>query len=340
MTATVALTTDLQRQVLLLEDDLRARLQADAEREANWKQEHHQALEKERTAASWVAWRDDRITQVAVAWVLTTVFIRFCEDNALVSPVWIAGPQQRRQEALDAQLAYFRAHPEHTDREWLQSAIDYLAGLPATKALVESHSALHLVSPSGDAITRLLDFWRTRRGSEDWDDLDGGAESLTGYRSVLRGPRPVLREADSWQAELDGIAAQVRQWINGTQPSIAVGVPERLQVAEVVRYLEQHGVTAAEIGPDGPRRYDAVHVGTLHRFKGLEYQRVILAGICDGVIPRRQVADLRLSDPLRYRREMQRARSLLFVAATRARDSLVISWHGAPSPFLPAVSRR
>ena len=30
-----------------------------------------------------------------------------------------------------------------------------------------------------------------------------------------------------------------------------------------------------------------------------------------------------------------RARSLLFVAATRARDALVISWHGQPSRFLP-----
>ena len=97
-----------------------------------------------------------------MAWVLTSVFIRFCEDNALVAPVWIAGPENRRQEALDAQLAYFRAHPEHTDREWLQAAIDYVAGLPATKGLVDSHSALHLVSPSGDAVTKLLEFWRDR----------------------------------------------------------------------------------------------------------------------------------------------------------------------------------
>lgn len=165
MTATAALTTDLQRQVLRLEEDLRDRLQADAQREGEWKQEHQRARDKERTAASWVAWRDDRITQAAVAWVLTSVFIRFCEDNALVSPVWISGPKERRQEALDAQLAFFREkeHEEHTDREWLESAIGYLAGLPATKALVESHSALHLVSPSGDAVTRLLDFWRTRR---------------------------------------------------------------------------------------------------------------------------------------------------------------------------------
>lgn len=165
MTATPALTTDLQRQVLILEDDLRTRVAADAELAGRWKTEHQGALDKDRTAASWVAWRDDRITQAAVAWVLTTVFIRFCEDNALVTPVWIAGPEKRRQEALDAQLAFFRAHPEETDREWLMQAVGHLARLPATRALVDPRSALHLVSPSGDAVTALLDFWR-RRGDD------------------------------------------------------------------------------------------------------------------------------------------------------------------------------
>jgi hypothetical protein len=164
VTATAALTTDLQRQVLLLEDDLRARLQADTEREGLWKQEHQRALGKERTAASWVTWRDDRITQAAVAWVLTTVFIRFCEDNGLVAPVWISGPKERRQEALDAQLAFFREkeHEEHTDREWLRAAIDYLAGLPATRGLVHKRSPLWLLAPSGNAAGRLLEFWRRR----------------------------------------------------------------------------------------------------------------------------------------------------------------------------------
>jgi hypothetical protein len=162
VTATTALTAALQRQVLLLEDDLRARVAADPELEGRWKQEHRHALDNERTAASWVAWRDDRVTQAAVAWVLTSVFIRFCEDNGLVGPVWIAGPEQRRQEALDAQLTFFRTHPEDTDREWLQAAIDHLAALPAAKALVDSHSAHRLVSPSGNAVTRLLDFWRDR----------------------------------------------------------------------------------------------------------------------------------------------------------------------------------
>ena len=162
MTATSALTPDLQRQVLILEDDLRARVAADPVLEGRWKAEHQRAQEKERTAASWTAWRDDRVTQAAVAWVLTTVFIRFCEDNALVGPVWIAGPERRCQEALDAQLAFFREHPEETDREWLMQAVSHLGQMPATRALVGAHAALHLVSPSGDAVTRLLEFWRKR----------------------------------------------------------------------------------------------------------------------------------------------------------------------------------
>ena len=165
MTATAGLTSDLQKQVLLLEDDLRVRLQADPERLADWRAEHVEAVTRERTASSWVEWRDDRVTQVAVAWVLTTVFVRFCEDNGLIKPVWIAGPAARRQEALDAQLAFFRAHPEDTDREWLKESVDYLAGMPSTATLVDSHSALHLLAPSGDAATALLAFWRRKDDS-------------------------------------------------------------------------------------------------------------------------------------------------------------------------------
>jgi superfamily I DNA/RNA helicase len=175
-------------------------------------------------------------------------------------------------------------------------------------------------------------------GSEEWDDLDGGSDSLEGYRSVLRGPRPQFHAAGSWQEELAGILRQVKEWepTDGTTVSIGVAVPERRLIPEVERYLTEHGVPAASIGADGPRKPDAVHVGTLHRFKGLEYQRMIVAYVSDGVIPSARIEGSREGDPLRYQREIKQARSLLFVAATRARDSLMISWHGQPSPFLPA----
>lgn len=170
-------------------------------------------------------------------------------------------------------------------------------------------------------------------GQEKWDDLDDGRDDLTGYRSLLRGPQPVLLSYPTWEAELDGIAEQVMAWEGG---SIAVCVPRRDMVAEVENRLGKAGIVSCAIGADGPKLVDApVHIGTMHRFKGLEYQRMIIAGVSEGLVPAQRVIALEETDPLRFRRELRQARSLLFVAATRARDSLVISWHGRKSRFLP-----
>ncbi len=158
------LTSDLKKQVKDLEADLRKRIEL-PEFEGPWKREHAEALAGERTGATYTAWADDRITQAAVSWVLTSVFVRFCEDNRLLSPVWISGPPERRQEALDDQNTYFRNNPEHTDREWLMQAIEHLAATPTTAGLVGTQAMFHTVSPSGQAVTALLDFWR-RRGED------------------------------------------------------------------------------------------------------------------------------------------------------------------------------
>lgn len=167
MPVSADLTTDLKKVVLALEDDLRERVESQPHVKQEWEDEHRSAVERERTAMSWQAWRDDRVTQSAVAWALTTVFIRFCEDNGLLRPVWIAGPPARRQEALDAELAYFREHPEHTAREWLRQGIAHLGTVHATKELVECHSPLWLVSPSGHAAKDLVDFWRAKTDDGD-----------------------------------------------------------------------------------------------------------------------------------------------------------------------------
>ncbi|WP_238696115.1 3'-5' exonuclease [Streptomyces sp. E2N171] len=98
--------------------------------------------------------------------------------------------------------------------------------------------------------------------------------------------------------------------------------------------LKLHGIDSVEIRSAGPNGSTGVHIGTMFRFKRLEYQRVIIACVTDGLVPREDVSRLRDREPTRYRHEMQRARSLLFVAATRARDSVDVFWHGRPSPFL------
>jgi hypothetical protein len=164
----------LRKQVTVLEGDLRARVDgADVDARQpevgeRWRAEHMAALKAQRTAASWQAWRDERVTQSAVAWVLLTVFARYTEDHALVSKAWIGGPDaDSRQQALDARRAYFTTRPEHTDREWLREIITHFANFEATRGLVDTYSPLHQVAPSGDAARAILEFWWDKDASGD-----------------------------------------------------------------------------------------------------------------------------------------------------------------------------
>lgn len=171
-------------------------------------------------------------------------------------------------------------------------------------------------------------------GGEKYDDLDGSNETLAGYRSVLSGGVPGLHGLPDWEAEREAIAELIASWGDVPHEQIAIAVPTDQMVTEAGATLAQHGIRPLEIGPAGPRGDDGVHIGTMFRFKGLDYQHMIIAGASDGLVPRVAVQRLRDTEPVRYRREMQRGRSLLFVAATRARDSLNLFWHGTPSPFL------
>ncbi|VCT90271.1 hypothetical protein MHAS_01975 [Mycolicibacterium hassiacum DSM 44199] len=164
--AAADLVNALKKQVLALEADLRARVDGDDEYARQdgvleaWRRDYDAAFASQRTAATWLEWRNERVTQAAVAWVLLTVFARYCEDNALVSPRWISGADaDQRTQALDARRAYFQQYPEHTDREWLGQIIDHFSKYTATAGLVDRFSPLHLVAPSGDAARALLEFW-------------------------------------------------------------------------------------------------------------------------------------------------------------------------------------
>ncbi|MER5783694.1 UvrD-helicase domain-containing protein [Streptomyces mobaraensis] len=168
----------------------------------------------------------------------------------------------------------------------------------------------------------------------DYDDLDGSSENLAGYRSVLHGGRPFLRRADSWDKELDLVVEQLQAWHDVPREHVAVCVPMNGMADDVVARLSRSGIMATKITGEGLRGGEGVHVGTMYRFKGLEYRRMIIAGVSEGLVPRSAVDVWERTDKLRHRRELQRARSLLFVAATRARDALTISWHGSPSRFL------
>jgi len=76
---------------------------------------------------------------------------------------------------------------------------------------------------------------------------------------------------------------------------------------------------------DGEKASGAVSLMTLHGAKGLEFPVVFLAGINDGDLPHHQEGE---------ETNVEEERRLFFVGITRAREELILSCGGEPSPFL------
>jgi superfamily I DNA/RNA helicase len=71
--------------------------------------------------------------------------------------------------------------------------------------------------------------------------------------------------------------------------------------------------------------------------KGLEFRCMAVAGVNDGVVPMRSAVTAAEVDAQQRREDLLSELSLLFVACTRAREALHVSWHGTPSPFLGSI---
>lgn len=170
-------------------------------------------------------------------------------------------------------------------------------------------------------------------GDHHADDLDEGDETLSGFRSVLSGPNASMIPVTDESAEVRAVVEQVRRWTAETpRETIAVCAPTNAKTTQFAEALRDADIPATVIGASVPDN-DVVHVSTMHRLKGLEYRRVIIAGVGDG-FPSPKIRELAARDMQVYERAMAQCRNLLFVAATRARDMLAIVWCGEPSPLL------
>ena len=159
MIASRALLTDLRNQVGALEADLRQRAEGDLSEvlRVAWQD----ARESGRTACGYKLWLTEQVSQSAIAWVLATVFARFCEDNRLMDAPFLAGPEGRLALALARQQAYFRQHPERSDRDWIVAALDALSTSATTLRLFDVlHRRMNSLPISHAAARDLLAVWR------------------------------------------------------------------------------------------------------------------------------------------------------------------------------------
>ncbi|PZH15650.1 DNA helicase UvrD [Streptomyces sp. NTH33] len=170
------------------------------------------------------------------------------------------------------------------------------------------------------------------------DDLGGeGADTLAGYRSLLHGRRPQVSGYGSEQAEVAALVERVEEWIaQGIRPS-EIGVCARFNVLLDKAYdkLTAAGVPVARVKDNPGPGVDGVRLATMHAMKGLEFRCVAVLGVTASAVPFAREVTPADVDALQHDSDLLRERCLLFVACTRAREALAVTWSGTVSPFVP-----
>jgi DNA helicase-2/ATP-dependent DNA helicase PcrA len=183
--------------------------------------------------------------------------------------------------------------------------------------------------------------FRLNSRSADFEELFGearipfqGAALLArdAARQLLKGLRG---------AGFGSLAGEVRRVAR--EQGLVEPVPEGLGERELVRQADLRRLCKlAEEFDDGSRtvedwakwlraRFDhgaegGVHLLTLHRAKGLEFEAVF--------IPRVEEKELPCKQSLRVASALEEERRLLYVGMTRAKRHLALTWAGKPSRFL------
>lgn len=169
------------------------------------------------------------------------------------------------------------------------------------------------------------------------DDMDGESVIENGVKHIRNGEFPEFKAFEENKEEIKGVSELIHKLVDaeGISPG-SIGVFARTKrLCNWIRdTLNQYGIPAHQrTRNDIVTNGNAVYIGTMHSAKGQEFPNVFVIGVNDKNVPLK--ASLKEADSDEDRSAiMERERTLLYVAMTRARDNLHVSWGGEPSPFL------
>jgi hypothetical protein len=171
------------------------------------------------------------------------------------------------------------------------------------------------------------------------DDMEGGLDSIAGCKSYVHGAPPSLEGFDKSDAEAQFVAEWIEEWIaKGVKPSeIGIATRTRWFGSKIEDAMKAKGIPTVDLAKASTND-KAVNVGTMHRMKGLEFRCVSVAGVGAKQVPEPNAVTPADEDKPTHDEDIEREKCLLFVACTRSREELLVTWHGQPSPFLTTIT--
>ena len=166
-------------------------------------------------------------------------------------------------------------------------------------------------------------------------DVDGREEERKGTVSVFEGPSPEVDILETANAEIGRVAEFIAQELaRGVRANeVGIFVRSRAELDRARAAATAAGLSPVEPGDTTPAAGDAVLVGVMHLAKGLEFRAVVVMACDAEVLPLQERIDL-ATDETELDEVYETERNLLYVACTRARDSLLVTGAAPGSEFL------
>jgi superfamily I DNA/RNA helicase len=171
-------------------------------------------------------------------------------------------------------------------------------------------------------------------------DVDGNTVSRRGTVSLFEGPAPRIEICADQAAETAAAGAWIREQLNHqvAPEEIAVFVRSEAQLRRARDALKNAGARFVELTEKVEAEQGAVAISTMHFAKGLEFRAVAVMACDDEVIPLQERIES-VGDDADLAEVYETERHLLYVACTRARDSLLVTGVDPASEFLADLGR-
>lgn len=174
-------------------------------------------------------------------------------------------------------------------------------------------------------------FTRDITNSEYWQKND---DLVVATNQIAEGPKPILIQFNNEVSETNWVIQ--RAITTGSTSSTVIVCRSRADINFFMRKLQNEGCDATQIDKETPgyAHVKTVYLTTFHSAKGLEFDNVFVPFLSEDKLPDPDAIAAAVSKTDAYSDEIK----LLYVAATRSKYGLYMTYHGTLTPLFPKSS--